>query len=139
MKKKIAKLGVILLAVIMLLSTTPVSAANPEISPLRYDNVSRMLVSLVISDKGLASCDGQINLRGGASVDMSLTLQKSKNQANWSDEKTWTASGSYVVTIDKDYFVVSGYYYRVKLSGTVYDSSGAYVESPLAYSSVKYY
>ena len=137
MKKKIAKLGVILLAVIMLLSTTPVSAANPEISPLRYDNVSRMLVSLVISDKGLASCDGQINLRGGARVDMSL--QKSKDQTSWTDEKTWTASGSYVVTIDKDYFVVSGYYYRVKLSGTVYDSSGAYVESPLTYSSVKYY
>ena len=133
MKKKITKLGVMLLAVIMLLSTIPVSAANPEISPLRYDNISSMLVSLVISDKGLASCDGQITLRGGASVDMS------KNQITWSDEKTWTASGSYVVTIDKDYFVVSGYYYRVKLSGTVYDSSGAYVESPLTYSSVKYY
>lgn len=90
MKKKITKLGVMLLAVIMLLSTIPVSAANPEISPLRYDNISSMLVSLVISDKGLASCDGQITLRGGASVDMSLTLQKSKNQTNWSDEKTWT-------------------------------------------------
>lgn len=89
MKKKITKLGVMLLAVIMLLSTIPVSAANPEISPLRYDNISSMLVSLVISDKGLASCDGQITLRGGASVDMSLTLQKSKNQTNWSDEKTW--------------------------------------------------
>lgn len=89
MKKKITKLGVMLLAVIMLLSTIPVSAANPEISPLRYDNVSRMLVSLVISDKGLASCDGQINLRGGASVDMSLTLQKSKDQTSWTDEKTW--------------------------------------------------
>ena len=87
MKKKITKLGVMLLAVIMLLSTIPVSAANPEISPLRYDNISSMLVSLVISDKGLASCDGQITLRGGASVDMSLTLQKSKNQTNWSDEK----------------------------------------------------
>ena len=85
MKKKITKLGVMLLAVIMLLSTIPVSAANPEISPLRYDNISSMLVSLVISDKGLASCDGQITLRGGASVDMSLTLQKSKNQITWSD------------------------------------------------------
>ena len=39
----------------------------------------------------------------------------------------------------KDYYVVSGYYYRVKLSGTVYDSSGAYSETALAYSSVKYY
>lgn len=70
---------------------------------------------------------------------MSLILQKSKNQVSWSDEKTWTTDGSYVVLIDKDYYVVSGYYYRVKLSGTVYDSSGAYSETALAYSSVKYY
>ncbi len=70
---------------------------------------------------------------------MSLILQKSKNQVSWSDEKAWTTDGSYVVLIDKDYFVVSGYYYRLKLSGTVYDSSGAYVESPVTYSSVKYY
>ena len=96
-------------------------------------------MSLNISDKGLSNCYGKITLHAGASVDISLILQKSTDQVNWSDEKTWVADGSYVVTIDKDYYVVSGYYYRVKLSGTVYDSSGAYVESPLAYSSVKYY
>ncbi len=139
MKKRITKLSAMLLAVIMLLSIISVSATNPEISLLRYDNVTRMLVSLTISDKGLASCYGQIVLRGGANADVSLILQKSTNQITWSDEKTWTSNGSYAVSIDKDYFVVSGYYYRVKLSGTVYDSSGAYVESPLAYSSVKYY
>ena len=139
MKKKITKLGAMLLTIVMLLSVVSVSAVNPEISLLRYDNVSRMLVSLTISDKGLASCDGQIVLRGGASGDVSLILQKSKDQTNWSEEKTWTSNGSYAVSIDKDYFVVSGYYYRVKLSGTVYDSSGAYVESPVTYSSVKYY
>lgn len=139
MKKRITKLGAMLLAIVMLLSVVPVSAANPEISLLRYDNVSRILVSLSISDKGLSSCYGEIILRGGASADMSLILQKSKNQVSWSDEKTWTTDGSYVVLIDKDYFVVSGYYYRLKLSGTVYDSSGAYVESPVTYSSVKYY
>ena len=98
-----------------------------------------LLVSLTIYDKGLESCYGQIVLRGGASADVSLILQKSKDQTNWSEEKTWTSNGSYAVSIDKDYFVVSGYYYRVKLSGTVYDSSGAYVESPVTYSSVKYY
>lgn len=139
MKKRITKLGAMLLAIVMLLSVVSVSAVNPEISLLRYDNVTRMLVSLTISDKGLASCYGEIVLRGGASADMSLILQKSKNQTTWSDEKTWTTNGSYIVSIDKDYFVVSGYYYRVKLSGTVYDSSGAYVESPATYSSVKYY
>ena len=134
MKKRITKLSAMLLAAVMLLSVVPVSAVNPEISPLRYDNVSRMFVSLSISDKGLSSCYGEIVLR-----DMSLILQKSKNQVSWSDEKTWTTDGSYVVLIDKDYYVVSGYYYRVKLSGTVYDSSGAYSETALAYSSVKYY
>ena len=139
MKKRITKLAAMLLAVIMLLSALPVSAANSEISLFRYDNVYRILVSLNISDKGLSNCYGKITLHAGASVDMSLILQKSTDQVNWSDEKTWVADGSYVVTIDKDYYVVSGYYYRVKLSGTVYDSSGAYVESPLTYSSVKYY
>lgn len=139
MKKRITKLSAMLLAAVMLLSVVPVSAVNPEISPLRYDNVSRMFVSLSISDKGLSSCYGEIVLRGGASADMSLILQKSKNQVSWSDEKTWTTDGSYVVLIDKDYYVVSGYYYRVKLSGTVYNSSGAYSETALAYSSVKYY
>ena len=139
MKKRITKLAAMLLAVIMLLSALPVSAANSEISLFRYDNVYRILVSLNISDKGLSNCYGKITLHAGASVDMRLVLQTSPDQVNWSDEKTWVADGSYVVTIDKDYYVVSGYYYRVKLSGTVYDSSGAYVESPLAYSSVKYY
>mgnify|MGYP000398697489 CR=1 FL=1 len=139
MKKRTTKLAAMLLAVIMLLSALPVSAANSEISPFRYDNVYRILVSLNISDKGLSNCYGKITLHAGASVDMSLILQKSTDQVNWSDEKTWVADGSYVVTIDKDYYVVSGYYYRVKLSGTVYDSSGAYSETALAYSSVKYY
>lgn len=88
MKKRITKLSAMLLAVIMLLSIISVSATNPEISLLRYDNVTRMLVSLTISDKGLASCYGQIVLRGGANADVSLILQKSTNQITWSDEKT---------------------------------------------------
>ena len=35
MKKRITKLSAMLLAAVMLLSVVPVSAVNPEISPLR--------------------------------------------------------------------------------------------------------
>lgn len=44
--------------------------------------------------------------------------------------KTWTASGSEVISAGGTYYVTSGHEYVVTTTATVYDSNGKIVESP---------
>lgn len=139
MKKRTLKRLLCLIVLLILLTNTFVSAAMPSIIAPYYEGLYRLATSLVISDTGLAQCIGKASLKSGYSADMTVTLQQSSNQSSWTGIKDWTASGSYAVSVNENYFVVSGYYYRLKITIKVYDNNSNLVETVPTYSATKYY
>lgn len=139
MKKTRSRLLSLLLAVILIASVVPVQAASSDIAPYRYDYVSSCAVSLNITSKGLATCYGDINLRRGVNAEMTVTLYKSTDKRNWDYVTSWDTSGSSMLVLEKNYYVMSGYYYKAELSADVYNSSGSFLENVTSTSSIKYY
>lgn len=139
MKKTRSRLLALLLAVILIASVVPVQAASLDIAPYRYDYVSSCAASLNITNRGLATCYGDISLRRGVNAEMTVTLYKSADKRNWDYVTSWDTSGSSILMIEKNYYVMSGYYYKAELSADVYNSSGSFLENVTSTSSIKYY
>ena len=70
---------------------------------------------------------------------MTVTLYKSTDKRNWDYVTSWDTSGSSILMIEKNYYVMSGYYYKAELSADVYNSSGSFLENVTSTSSIKYY
>lgn len=139
MKKTRSRLLALLLAVILIASVIPVQAASSDIAPYRYDYVSSCAASLNITNRGLATCYGDIRLRRGVNAEMTVTLYKSTDKRNWDYVTSWDTSGSSMLSLEKSYYVMSGYYYKAELSADVYNSSGSFLENVTSTSSIKYY
>lgn len=141
MKNTHYRLSSLLLAVIMIASVVPMQAASSDIVPYRYDYdyVSNCSISLNITSKGLSTSAGNITLRRGVNAEMTVTLYKSTDKRNWDYVTSWDTSGSSILMIEKNYYVMSGYYYKAELSADVYNSSGSFLENVTSTSSIKYY
>ena len=114
-------------------------AASSDIAPYRYDYVSSCAASLNITNRGLATCYGDISLRRGVNAEMTVTLYKTTDKRNWDYVTSWEVSGSSMLVLEKNYYVMSGYYYKAELSADVYNSSGNFLENVTSTSSIKYY
>lgn len=101
--------------------------------------MSSCVISLNISNKGLATCISNIVLRRGVNAEMTVTLYKSTDKRNWDYVTSWDTSGSSSLVLEKSYYVMSGYYYKAELSADVYNSSGSFLENVTSTSSIKYY
>ena len=101
--------------------------------------MSSCVISLNISNKGLATCISNIVLRRGVNAEMTVTLYKSTDKRNWDYVTSWDTSGSSMLVLEKNYYVMSGYYYKAELSADVYNSSGSFLENVTSTSSIKYY
>lgn len=139
MKKTRSSLLSLLLAIILIASVVPVQAASSDIAPYRYDYVSSCAASLNITNRGLATCYGDISLRRGVNAEMTVTLYKSTDKRNWDYVTSWEVSGSSMLVLEKNYYVMSGYYYKAELSADVYNSNGSFLENVTSTSSIKYY
>lgn len=104
------------------LSAGAVSAPR-DIQP-RFTGISSIAVALDISSTGRASCYGNVSPNKGYSVDLTLELQRDGETI-----KTWTASGSRDFSIDKIYYVLSGYEYQTVVTATIKNSSGTVVST----------
>lgn len=62
----------------------------------------------------IACCYARCSANSGVTIEIVGTLQQYKNGA-WSTLATWSTSGSFVVTLDKQRAVYSGYKYRFHL------------------------
>ena len=76
--------------------------------PYRYDYVSSCAASLNITNRGLATCYGDISLRRGVNAEMTVTLYKSTDKRNWDYVTSWEVSGSSMLSLEKSYYVMSG-------------------------------
>lgn len=139
MKKTRSRLLSLLLAVVLIASVVPVQAASSNIAPYRFDYVNSCSIALVISDNGLATCASTVVLRSGVTAEMTVTLYKSTDKKSWDYVKSWDTSGSSALGLEKNYYVMSGYYYKSVLDADIYNSSGSLVESITSTSNIRYY
>lgn len=137
MKKRISKFLSMLLALCCITATLSTATAT-AIEP-RYTGLFGAAVSLDIASGGKSTPAVAVTLRNGYTADVTLTLQRSSNGYSWSSVKEWSDSGSTLVSIEKTYYVTSGYDYRSKCTVIVYDSNGSIVDNVTKYSSTVSY
>lgn len=137
MKTKLIRRLLCVLLTLSLLSSGLTAFAANEYEPMPcYNSTLSIAANLSISSSGLASCSGNIRFSdSSASANVVMKLQRYKN-SSWSTVATWSANDA--TSLSKTRYVTGDYYYRVVFSATVY-SSGTYVESPSATSSMVYY
>lgn len=106
--------------------------AVQEAATPRYKNISHITSYIEITD-GVAEFSGSYSAYEDRSAVLTLTLQKSKNQATWSDVQSWSKSysGSGYHGFGESKSVESGYYYRCKTNVSINGESincNSYVE-----------
>lgn len=104
-----------------------ISSVLPNfIAILGYDN------DLILNTGGRLTCEGHTQVQYGYIAGLTMELQQYDGQ--WNTIKTWSASDSTTVSLSKDWYVVSGYQYRLKLTYTAMDSDSTIIESFISYS-----
>lgn len=145
MKKCLFRVFSMFLTVISLTSMLifiPAEAADPPasdgVAPCNID-IGLLTAALSIDGNGKACCDGFVRARTSSNkVYITMTLQRSSGNS-WEDVKSWSTSGTPSATLAKERYVVSGYYYRVKVTASAYTSSGSFIEQLTVYSGDKEY
>lgn len=142
MKKVITTLAI---AAVLISCMAPCSLAvnedeykEVEIVEPRYEVIAYISASLNISSSGRASCTASVTLLPGYTVDLTAELQQ-KDGSRWETIRDWEASGSNRVSVSGPWYVMSGYSYRLKVTATVYDSNGNFIEAPVEYSPTRDY
>ena len=107
---------------------------NISVQP-RYTHVRNFHADLYISADGCAQCGGEVELRDSLySANLTIELQRSSNGRSWSTIKEWSTSDTRLITLDKEWYVSSGYTYRVYATAEVSAPDGTVVETVPAHS-----
>lgn len=143
MKKTFKKLLCLVICFLLCL-TTPVcalssdEATNQLISP-RYSYVAEFNLGLDISTSGKAHCFSSITLNNSLhSCTVKMVLQRNDG-SGWEDVKNWSSSGGQNVIVEKDWYVLSGYDYRVESTLKVYNANDRLIETLTEVSPVSSY
>lgn len=118
----------------------PTASAASQVQP-RYQKIVILTSELFgFNWLGKATCCGTVTvLDETCDVYLYVELQRSEDGVNgWETIKTWEATGNFEVIIEKNYYVVSGYYYRAVTSVLIYDAEGYFIESDAAVSAILY-
>lgn len=105
-----------------------------EVVSPRYKEVETIYMRLTISDSGRAECYTQVQIDTGYTVELEVKLQKLDGK--WTDVRTWTTTGQERITIEEPWYVVRGYDYRLRITATVHDQYGNFIEAPFEYSNI---
>jgi hypothetical protein len=141
-KKYLGKVVVSVMVVLICLSGISVSAAeqknaidsgkvNAPISPY-FLAITRCGNSLVLNSGGRLTCEGKTEVQYGYIAGLTIELQQYDEQ--WNTIKTWDASDSLFVSLSKDWYVMSGYQYRLKVTHTAMESDSTVIETSISYS-----
>ncbi len=109
-----------------------------EIIEPRYEVLNNVTISFIISNSGRSDFSATVLVPSGYRVDLTAELQQ-KSGSSWNTIHDWEASGKNYITVSGPWYVLPGYSYRIKVTATVYDSSGNFVEAPVEYSKVQEY
>lgn len=141
MKTKTTIRLLFLIVALTLLITSASAAAQPDetIQP-RYTSVVQFGRGLTINSAGRADCTSFVLLDSPTdSAVLIMSLRRSEDGVTWSSEKTWSTSGNATAALSESIYVLSGYYYKVNVSVTVYNEGGHYIETATGSSEIVNY
>ena len=128
MKKRAAKtITATILALCMLSSLFIAAFASDEErddGATRFTGIFDCYAGLSISNWGKCSCSSFADCKMGYSATITMELKRDATTI-----KTWTESGTGIVSLSKTYYVVSGYTYQVVATIVVKDSHGTVVDT----------
>lgn len=127
---KLKRILCTLVILCVLVSTASATVSDDgQIQPY-FIRISSLSTSFSVSSSGYADCYGRVELyKTSDTSELTMELQRSTNKSDWETIKDWTASGKCTVELDKGWYVVSGYYYRIHITAKVYTSSGSLAET----------
>lgn len=130
MKKWKSHYFVCLLLTLGLLAFTAFTTAQDMTLQPRYSNIRSLTASLEISKSGCASCYGEVVLANSTdTAELTMELQRNSGGTSWHTVKSWDMDGKGTVCLDKDWYVMSGYSYRVHVTAEIYASDESLVET----------
>lgn len=136
--------AIIVVCFSLALATTALAATTDTDTPpaaMRYTHIDLLSAGLSINSSGKASCGGIVHATyPDTDITLKVELQQYKNNT-WSTIKSWSDSGSGKNTLDVngEYYVTSGYTYRVVSTAKVYNSNGILLEEQSKTTSEKKY
>lgn len=118
------------------LAYEPETPPEDPLDPSPYTYIATILVNFEISSSGLTDDYCQVYIPDNSySCNLYMLLQRwSDSLGDWETIKSWNASGTDTITLEKEWYVVHGYTYRLKNVIYVLDSDGLLAESTSAYS-----
>ena len=131
----------LILTVLMMCSVLilPVSAVEQTTVQPRFVDIYSISAALKISDLGIATCSSDVSTLTQNNT-IHLTMQLEQLDGNrWVIEKSWSNTYGPDAGMTKYRAVSSGYYYRVFIAATVFDSNGNAVETVGQYSQTIYH
>ena len=106
---------------------------------MRYKRISVFAIELTISTSGKASCYSWAESAYSTdTIDLTMELQRYIG-GTWDTVKSWNGSGTAIAYLNKDWYITSGYNYRVLATAKVYNSSGVLQETVPEPSRIVYY
>lgn len=134
MKKSIC----LVLSLLLVLFTATTASAGCTITP-RYAYVSAISANLSITS-GTARAVGKVANDQKLKTSIIVRLQREYSSGKWTTISTWTGSNeSGASEAGGTKALMSGYNYRVYVTGKVYDSAGTVIETVESYSTTKSY
>ena len=141
--KRIIPLFCALLLLFSMLSSTAL-AYEPETppdepdDPSPYTYIATIYIDLDIYSSGLSDDYCQVYIPDETcTCYLYMYLQRwNRTSEEWETVKSWNTSGSETITLEKEWYVSSGYAYQLKSVIYVYNSSNLLAESTTAYSVV---
>lgn len=118
------------------LAIDPDTPADDPLDPSPYTYIATINIVFDISSTGLTDDYCQVYIPDTtctATLDMYLQRWNT-NTSRWETVKSWSKQGVETITLEKEWYVASGYIYRLKCAISVYDSDGLLGEVAVGYS-----
>lgn len=110
------------------------AAADKGVSQPNYFRIGTFTIDFYIEDSGKSTCYCRVATDESTDyIELTMELQR-KEDNEWNTIKTWTGSDTHVAYLNKNWYVLSGYQYQLKITAKVYDSSGKLRETQVEYS-----
>ena len=130
--KKILVLIICLAMIVSMFSpfcmAVEIDDVEEEIQPM-YTIITSLAAGVEISSSGVATCHGWVlGISSPLTGKMIMELQQLSG-GMWYTIKTWTKSASTALAMEEYYSVPSGYTYRVRVTGNIYNANELLIES----------
>ena len=139
-KNKIKRIFTIILSINLMMVSTSVFAneVNFEIAETnaiitRNIAVIKINNDFVMNNDGSVVCYGETNVQNGYTAKVIIELQQYND--GWDTIKTWSKESLNRAVIDKKYYILEGYSYRLKVIHKAYDKDGE-IENIIKYSEI---